>query len=97
MTIGHIDNHNKDSRRYTQFVSLIHINIIFLDTVFIFYDKKDDSNVPIVNFPFICSNIPAVPAYGVYISQLMRYSRACGYYQEQTTQWPKEKGQKEKQ
>jgi hypothetical protein len=33
-----------------------------------------------VNFLFICSNIPAAPAYGVYISQLMRYSRACGPY-----------------
>ena len=42
------------------------------------YDRKDDFNFPIVNFPFICSNIPAVPAYGVYISQLIRYSRACG-------------------
>jgi hypothetical protein len=30
-----------------------------------------------VNFPFICSNIPAAPAYGVYISQLIQYSRAC--------------------
>ena len=29
------------------------------------YDKRDDFNVSIVNFPFICSNIPAVPAYGV--------------------------------
>jgi hypothetical protein len=44
------------------------------------YDKRDDFNVPIVNFPFICSNIPAAPAYGVYISQLIRYSRACGSY-----------------
>ena len=26
------------------------------------------------------SNIPAAPAYGVYISQLIRYSRACGSY-----------------
>ena len=34
---------------------------------------------PIVNFPFICSNMPAAPVYGVYISQLIRYSRACGY------------------
>ena len=25
----------------------------------------------IVNFPFLCSNIPPVPAYGVYISQLI--------------------------
>ena len=45
------------------------------------YDKTDDFNFPIVNFPFICSNIPAVSAYGVYISQLIRYSRACGSYQ----------------
>jgi hypothetical protein len=36
----------------------------------------------ILNFPFICSNIPAAPAYGVYISQLIRYSRACGPYQD---------------
>jgi len=45
------------------------------------YDKKYDFNFPIVNFPFICSNIPAAPAYWVYISQLIRYSRACGSYQ----------------
>jgi hypothetical protein len=42
---------------------------------------RDDFNVPIVNFPFIFSNIPAAPAYGVNISQLIRYSRACGSYQ----------------
>jgi hypothetical protein len=35
------------------------------------YDKRDDFNFPIVNFPFICSNIPTVPAYGAYISQLI--------------------------
>ena len=45
------------------------------------YDKKYDFNFSIVNFPFICSNIPAAPAYWVYISQLIRYSRACGSYQ----------------
>ena len=41
-------------------------------------------NFPIVNFPFICNNIPAAPAYGVhvYISRLIRYSRACGSYQD---------------
>ena len=31
------------------------------------YIKKDYFNFPIVIFPFICSNIPAAPAYGVYI------------------------------
>ena len=41
------------------------------------YDKRDDFNFPIVNFPFLDSNIPSSPAYGVYISQLIRYARAC--------------------
>ena len=31
------------------------------------YDKWDDFNFPIVNFPLICSSIPAVPTYGVYV------------------------------
>ena len=43
------------------------------------YDKRDDSNFPIVNLPFICSIVPGTPAYRVYISQLIRYSRACGF------------------
>jgi hypothetical protein len=46
------------------------------------YDRRDDLNFPIVNFLFICSNIPAAPAYGVYISQLIRYSRDGGSYQD---------------
>ena len=46
------------------------------------YDKRDDFNFPIVKFPFIISNIPGAPAYSVYISQLIRYSRACGSYQD---------------
>ena len=39
------------------------------------YDKRDDFNFKIINFPNMCSNIPASPAYGVYISQLIRYAR----------------------
>ena len=44
------------------------------------FDKRDSFNFPIVNFPFLSSNIPAAPAYGVYISQLIRFSRACDRY-----------------
>jgi hypothetical protein len=40
------------------------------------YDKRDDFNIPIVNFPFLSYNITASPAYGVYISQRIRHSRA---------------------
>ena len=41
------------------------------------YDKRDDFSFPIVNFPFLSSNIPSAPAYGVYVLQLIRYARAC--------------------
>ena len=34
----------------------------------------------ISKFPFIYSKFPAAPAYGVYISQLIRYYRGCGSY-----------------
>ena len=44
--------------------------------------KRNYLNFHTVNWPFICSNIPAAPAYGVYISQLIRYYRACGSYQD---------------
>ena len=46
------------------------------------YDKRDDFNFPIVNFPFLSSNIPSSPAYGVYISQLIRYARAWSTYKD---------------
>ena len=46
------------------------------------YDKRDDFNVPIVIFPFLSSNIPSAPAYGVYVSQLICYARACLNYQD---------------
>ena len=44
------------------------------------YDKRDDFNFNITNFPFLSSNIPTSHAYGVFISQLIRYARACSSY-----------------
>ena len=44
------------------------------------YDKRDDFDFHIVNFPFLSSNIPSSPSYGGYISQLIRYARCCSYY-----------------
>ena len=41
------------------------------------YDKRDDFTFRIVNFPHMDSNIPTTPAYGVYMSQLVRYARIC--------------------
>ena len=44
--------------------------------------KRDDFNFPLVNFPFICCNIRTTSAYGVYFSQLIRYSRDCDSYRD---------------
>ena len=44
------------------------------------YDKRDNFKFDIVNFPFLDSNIPTNPAYGVYISQIVRLSRICCDY-----------------
>ena len=45
------------------------------------YDKRDDFDFHITNFPFMSSYIPSSPAYGVFISQLIRYARACSSYE----------------
>ena len=45
------------------------------------YDKRHAFNFHITNFPFLSSNIPSSPAYGVFISQLIRYARARSSYE----------------
>jgi hypothetical protein len=47
------------------------------------YDKRGDFDFAIVKFPFLCGMfIPLSPAYGVYVSQLIRYARACFVYED---------------
>ena len=41
------------------------------------FDKRDDFNFEIVNFPFLDGDVPRSPSYGVYISQLIRFARVC--------------------
>ena len=41
------------------------------------HDKWDDFIVEIVNFPFLDGDVSRSPSYGVYISQLIRFTRVC--------------------
>ena len=41
------------------------------------YDKRDDFNFDIVNFPFLDGDVPRNNSYGVFVSQLIRFARAC--------------------
>ena len=41
------------------------------------YDKWDDFNFEIVNFPFLDGYVPGSPFCGVYISQLIYFAKVC--------------------
>ena len=41
------------------------------------YDKRDDFNFTITNYPYLDGDVPKSTSYGVYISQLIRFARAC--------------------
>ena len=43
------------------------------------YDKRDDFDFEIVNFPFLDGDVPRSTSYGVYISHLIRFARASSY------------------
>ena len=43
------------------------------------YDKRDDFDFKIVNFPFLDGDVPRSTSYGVYITQLIRFARASSY------------------
>ena len=43
------------------------------------YDKHDDFDFDIVNFPILDGDVPRRPSYGVYISHLIRFTRVCSH------------------
>ena len=53
---------------------------ISIDTVSTkIYDKRDDSDFEIVNYPILDGDVPRSTSYGVYVSQLIRFARASSY------------------
>ena len=49
------------------------------------YDKRDDFDFEIVNFPFLDGDVPRSTSYGVYISQLIRFARAFNHVTDSNT------------
>ena len=43
------------------------------------YDKRDNFDFEIVNFPFLDGDVPSSTSYGVYISQLISFARASSH------------------
>ena len=67
-----IKNNNISSNH----VSFLDLDIKVVGNKFKFksYDKRNGFNFPIINYPYLSGNIPTKAAYGVFISQLGRYS-----------------------
>ena len=64
---------NKANSSNTLDLDLSIINVIVASKI---YDKRDDFNFEIVNFPFLDAYVPRSHSCGVYISQLIRL-REC--------------------
>ena len=60
----------------------LHLSLLDGNVTSKLHDKRDDFDFETINFSYLISNIPATPAYDVYISQLIRYQRACVSYLE---------------
>ena len=67
---------NKDNSSDTKAAFLdLHLSIVDGFVSCKIYDKRDDFDFEIVNFPFLDGDVPRVASYGVYISQLIRFAR----------------------
>ena len=67
-------NKANTSDKETSFLDL-NIKVIGSDIHTSVYDKRDDFGFPIVNFPWLSGDVPRLPSYGIYISQLVRFVR----------------------
>ena len=52
---------------------------------FTLFDKRNDFNFEVINYPYLSGNIPKIPSYGVYVSQLVR---SCYASSESISNWP---------
>ena len=57
----------------------LHLSISYGFVSFKIYDKRDDFDFDIVNFPFLDGDVARSTSYGVYISQLIRLARVSNH------------------
>ena len=71
---------NKANTSYTEAAFLdLHLSISNDIVSTKIYDKRDDFDFEIVNFPYLDGVVPRSTSYGVYLSQLIRSARASSY------------------
>ena len=71
---------NKANTSYTEAPFLdLHLSISNGFVSSKIYEKRDDFDFDIINFPFLDGDVPRHPSDGVYISQLIRFARVCSH------------------
>ena len=67
-----------------QSCSFLDLQVVIKDSIITtsIFDKRDAFDFPIINFPTLTGNIPNRSSYGVFIGELVRYSRGCTYYKD---------------
>ena len=69
----------------------LHLSVANGFVSFKIYDKRDDIDFDIVNFPFLDGDVLRRASYGVYISQLIRFARVCNHVTDfnARNKWPR--------
>ena len=67
-------NNSKPSDKETSFL-YSNIKVVGNDIHTSVYDKRDDFGYPIVNFPWLSGDVPRLPSYDIYFSQLVRFAK----------------------
>ena len=57
--------------------SFLDLNIKVIGSHTSVYNKCDDFGFPILNFQWLSGDVPRLPSYGIYISQLVIFARCC--------------------
>ena len=57
----------------------LHLSICYGFVKTKIFDKRDDFDFEIVNFPFLDGDVPRSTSYGVYIFQLIRFARVSSH------------------
>ena len=77
---------NKTNTLYSEVAFLdLHLSISYDIAFTKNYDKRDDFDFEIVNFPFLDGDVPPSTSYEVYISQLIRFARASCHVPDSNT------------
>ena len=69
-------NKANTSDKWNSFLDL-NVKVIGSDSHTSVYDKRDYFGFPNVIFPWLSGDVPRLPSYGIYLSQLVRFARCC--------------------